>query len=104
MSVVVLTTPRWRTVGVSGVEHEQDVMRRAPRWRHEGAESMTAAEILAVLDAQYASAWPQFDHLATHEYYAMRLVVLYEQGTNDWGLVFETIRGNSLDETMPELS
>ena len=46
----------------------------------------TAEYVLAVPDAQADTDWPHFHSVAANEYYAMRLVVMCERGTDDWGL------------------
>ena len=43
--------------------------------------------------------WPRFDEpLGTFEYHAMRLVAVTERGGDDWGLAFECVYGDFLDE------
>lgn len=60
-----------------------------------------ADAVLAHLDAAAQSDWPQFRGISCFEPHAMRLVVLRERDTSDWGLVFETICGEILDPDLP---
>jgi hypothetical protein len=57
------------------------------------SHSDQVAEVLAVLDRQSELAWPRFNEISEDEYFAMRLVVMCERGTGDWGLVFEQVCG-----------
>lgn len=65
------------------------------------AMAITVTSILDVLDAAYAQDWPDFRMVSSLEYHAMRLVVLCEQGTDDWGLVFDVVAGSWVDEDDP---
>lgn len=60
-----------------------------------------ADAVLAHLDAAACSDWPQFRGISSFEPHAMRLVVLRERDTSEWGLVFETICGEILDPDLP---
>ncbi len=61
----------------------------------------SAAEILEKLDhIANHGVWPRFDGpLGTFEYHAMRLVAVTERGGDgDWGIAFECVYGDFLDE------
>jgi hypothetical protein len=57
--------------------------------------------VLAHLDAAALGDWPTFRGISSFEPHAMRLVVLRERATGDWGLVFEQICGEILDPDLP---
>ena len=59
--------------------------------------ALTARSVLDHLDAACEQDWPDFGGVSSLEYHAMRLVALRERGTDDWGLVFDMVRGCFLD-------
>src|SRR5262245_22631490 len=60
--------------------------------------AMTSSDVLDVLDAAYSLDWPDFRGVSALEHHAMRLVVLCEKGTDDWGLVFDLVVGSWVDD------
>lgn len=60
-----------------------------------------AEAVLAHLDVAAGHDWPTFRGISAFEPHAMRLVVLRERGTDDWGLIFETICGEILAPELP---
>lgn len=58
--------------------------------------ALDESAILSYLDAACDVDWPDFRTIDVLEYHALRLVVLREPGSDDWGLVFDTIRGSFL--------
>lgn len=65
---------------------------------------MDPADILRTLDAMARDGlWPRFDDpLGTFEYHAMRLVAVRERdGDRGWGVAFECVLGDFLDEDNP---
>lgn len=59
--------------------------------------ALTETSVLDSLDAASDDDWPDFRGVSSLEYHAMRLVVLCERGSDDWGLVFDMVRGCFLD-------
>ncbi|MFO0745798.1 MAG: GNAT family N-acetyltransferase [Myxococcota bacterium] len=72
----------------------------APRFRL-ALSWFDAESILAKLDGLAANGlWPRFQEaLGTFEYHAMRMLAVRERGgAGDWGLAFECVHGDFLDE------
>jgi hypothetical protein len=63
--------------------------------------SIDADAVLNHLDAMVHEDWLTFRGISAFEPHAMRLVVLRERATGDWGLVFEQICGEILDPDLP---
>lgn len=62
--------------------------------------TLTAETILAALDSSAASIWPDFWGITMTEYHALRLIAVRSRSGDDWGLVFDCIRGSSIDDTL----
>ncbi|MBX3232592.1 MAG: hypothetical protein KIT84_16575 [Labilithrix sp.] len=61
-----------------------------------GQSKLAPAQILDVLDAQWAVDWPDFRNVTATEYHAMRLVVV--RADDDWSLVFDQLQGSWIDD------
>ncbi len=56
--------------------------------------------ILATLDASAASQWPDFWGITMTEYHALRLIAVRSRTGDDWGIVFDIIRGSAIDDSL----
>src|SRR3954470_1857678 len=57
-------------------------------------------EILDVLDRSAALDWPDFWGITMTEYHALWLIAVRSRTGDDWGIVFDSIRGSILDEAL----
>ncbi len=62
--------------------------------------TLTAETILDVLDRSAAYDWPDFWGITMTEYHALRLIAVRSKSGDDWGLVFDSIRGSVIDEDL----
>ena len=55
-------------------------------------------EILDALDRSAALDWPDFWGITMTEYHALRLIAVRSKTGDEWGIVFDSIRGSVIDE------
>lgn len=59
---------------------------------------LSAVSILEVLDRSAEFDWPDFWGIVLTEYHALRLLAVRSRTGDDWGLIFDSVRGSVIDD------